>query len=59
MNYNNHDKFNDQSKRKTNQQTITKINRKIKNNRIIKTMGNITHTMDHYTRNGYMGDTDP
>ena len=25
----------------------------------VKTMGNITPTMDHYPRNGKMGDTDP
>ena len=30
-----------------------------KNNRKIKAMGNITPTMDHYPRNGQMGDTDP
>ena len=35
------------------QQTI------IKNNRKIKEMENITSTMDHCPRNGYMGDTDP
>ena len=33
--------------------------RKIKKNRKIKAMGNITPTMDHYPRNGSMGDTDP
>ena len=38
---------------KINQQTI------IKNNRKIKAKGNITPTMDHYPRNGQMGDTDP
>ena len=36
-----------------------KNNRKIKKNRKIKAMGNITPTMDHYPRNGQMGDTDP
>ena len=41
------------TKTKINQQTI------IKNNRKIKAMGNITPTMDHYPRNGQMGDTDP
>ena len=35
-----------------------KNNRKIKKNRKIKAMGNITPTMDHYPRNGSMGDTD-
>ena len=35
-----------------NQQTI------IKNNRKVKVMGNITPTIDHYARNGQMGDTD-
>ena len=42
-----------------NQQRIIKNNRKIKTNRKIKAMGNITPTMDHYPRNGSMGDTDP
>ena len=42
-----------------NQQRIIKNNRKIKTNRKIKAMGNITPTMDHYPRNGQMGDTDP
>ena len=32
---------------------------KIKNNRKIKAMRNITPTMDHYPRNGYMRDTNP
>ena len=36
-----------------------KKNRKIKNNRKVKAMGKITPTMDHYPRNGEMGDTDP
>ena len=31
----------------------------IKNNRKVKAMGSITPTMDHYPRNGQMGDTDP
>ena len=31
----------------------------IKNNRKIKAMGYITHTMNRYPRNGKMGDTDP
>ena len=31
----------------------------IKNNRKIKAMGYITHTMNRYPRNGTMGDTDP
>ena len=26
---------------------------------MLKTMGHITLFMDHYPRNGYMGDTDP
>ena len=33
--------------------------RNIKNNRKIKAIGNITPTMDHYPRNGQMGDTNP
>ena len=39
----------------------TKINQQktIKNNRKLKAMGNITPTMDHYPKNGQMGDTDP
>ena len=36
-----------------------KNNRKIKYNKKIKAMGNITPTMDHYPRNGQMGDTNP
>ena len=32
---------------------------KIKNRGKIKAMGNIIRTMDHYPRNGWMGDTDP
>ena len=38
---------------------IIKNDRKIKNNGKVKAMGKITHTMDHYPRNGLMGDTDP
>ena len=38
---------------------IIKNNRKLKNNRKVKAMGNITPTMDHYPRNGQTGDTDP
>ena len=38
--------------KKINQKAILKSNRKIKNNRKIKAMGNITPTMDHYIRNG-------
>ena len=30
-----------------------------KNNRQVKPVGNITPTMDHYPRNGWMRDTDP
>ena len=30
-----------------------------KNNRKIKAMGSIAPTMDHYPRNGQMGDIDP
>ena len=33
--------------------------RNIKNNRKIKAIGNITPTMDHYPRNGQMGDNNP
>ena len=40
------------------QPTIIKNNRLIKNNRKVKAMKNITPTMDHYHRNGEMGDTD-
>ena len=29
-----------------------------KNNRKMRAIRNITPTMNHYTRNGYMGDTD-
>ena len=36
-----------------------KTDRKIKNNRKVKAMGNITPTTDHYPRNGQMRDTDP
>lgn len=32
---------------------------KIKSTRKLKRMENITPAMDHYPRNGYMGDTDP
>ena len=35
-----------------NQQTIIENNRKIKINRKVKTMGNITPTMNHYYKNG-------
>ena len=38
---------------KINQQTI------LKNSRKIKAMRNETPTMDHYPRNGYMGNTNP
>ena len=31
----------------------------MKNNRKVKGMENITPIMDHYPRNGQMGDTDP
>ena len=48
----------EKQKTKTNQQTIITKNRKIKNNLKVKVMGKITPTMDHYPRNGYMGDTD-
>ena len=44
--------------KKINQQTIIKYNRKLKNKKI-KAMGNIAPTMDHYPRNGQIGDTDP
>ena len=43
----------------TNQQTVLKNHRKIKNNRKVKAMGNISSTMGHYPKNGWMGDTDP
>ena len=46
-------------KPKINQHTIIKYRRKIKNQRKIKAMGNITPTMDNYPRDGRMGDTDP
>ena len=41
------------TKRKINQQRV------IKNNRKAKAMGNITPIMDHYPRNGQLGDVDP
>ena len=50
---------NKNKKQRSNQQTIMKNNREIENNTKIKAMGNITPTMDHYPRSGYMGDTDP
>ena len=40
------------TKTKTNQQTIIKNSREIKNNRKVKVMGNVTPTMDHFFRNG-------
>ena len=40
------------------QPTIIKIT-KLKNNRKIKGMRNITPIMDHCSRNGQMGETDP
>ena len=46
-------------KTKTKNKTIIKKTRKIKNNRKVKAMRKITPTMDHYPRNGEMGDTDP
>ena len=39
-------------KAKINLQKIIKSNRKTKNNRKTKAMGNITPSMDHYPRNG-------
>ena len=36
-----------------------KNDRKIKYNKKIKAMGNITPTMDRYPRNRQMGDSDP
>ena len=33
--------------------------RKLKNNTKVKAMGNRTPTMDHYPKNGQMGDTNP
>ena len=36
-----------------------KDSRKIKYNKKIKAVGNITPTMDHYPRNGQMRDTGP
>ena len=47
-----------ENKNKKQRSTKKKIE-KIKNNRKIKTMRNITPTMDYYPRNGYMRDTDP
>ena len=41
------------AKKRINQQTFRINSRKI------KAIGNITPTMDHYPRNGYMGDKDP
>ena len=37
----------------------TTVKRHENKNKKQKAMGNITPTMDHYPRNGYMGDTDP
>ena len=37
----------------------TKTKNKDQPTKIIKAMGNITPTMDHYPRNGQMRDTDP
>ena len=36
-----------------------KNNSKMKNGRKIKAMGNIPFIMNHYPRNGQMGDSDP
>ena len=48
------------AKRKSkDQSTIIKNNIKVKNNRKVKAMGNITSAIDHYPRNGQMGDDDP
>ena len=44
---------NKSEKKRINQQTFRINSRKI------KAIGNITPTMDHYPRNGYMGDKDP
>ena len=52
-------KLKQKHKTNINQQAIIKNSRKIKNNRKIKAMGCITSSMDHYPRNGKMGDTDP
>ena len=46
-------------KTKINQQTIIKNKRKRKNSRKVKAMGNTTSTMNHYSTNGQMRDTDP
>ena len=43
---------NKSKKTKINQQTIIKIDKKLKSNRKIKALGNITSTIDHYLRNG-------
>ena len=40
------------TKKKINQQTIIRNNRKIKNHRKVKAMGKITPTMDYCPRNG-------
>ena len=40
------------TKTKINQQTIIRNHGKIKSNRKVKAMGDITPTMDHYLRNG-------
>ena len=47
------------TKTKINKHKIIKINGKVKHRKKLKAMGNITPTMDHYPRNGQMGDTDP
>ena len=44
---------------KNNKQRSTNKQLKSKNQQKVKTMENITPTMDHYPRNGQMGDTDP
>ena len=45
-------------KTKINQQIIIKITKNLKKQKI-KGMRNITPTIDHYSRNGQMGETDP
>ena len=49
----------DMKKKAKNKGQPTKNHKKIKYGTKIKAMGSITPTMDHYPRNGQMGDTYP
>ena len=52
-------KRHENKKTKISQQAIIKNDKKLKNNRKINVMGNITPTMNHYPRNERMRDTNP